>query len=114
MAFLDRLHRFNATFLVMHTLGLEGMPRRIVTYPGGFSEEGWGTTNTFITLASFLGAISVLILLYNIVVSWKRGEVAADDPWGMWAVSSSWLAAMNTRSHVLPELRLERSREWRS
>src|SRR5256885_5171231 len=33
---------FNATFLVMHTLGLEGMPRRIATYPGGFGEEGWG------------------------------------------------------------------------
>jgi hypothetical protein len=28
----------------MHTLGLEGMPRRIVTYPGGFGEEGSGGT----------------------------------------------------------------------
>src|SRR2546422_8959254 len=63
---------FNGTFLVMHTLGLEGMPRRIVTYPGGFGEEGWGATNTFITVASFLVAVSVLIFLYNIVVSWKH------------------------------------------
>src|SRR5437588_2414286 len=83
---------FNGTFLVMHTLGLEGMPRRIVTYPGSFGEEGWGATNVFITLTSFLVAISVLIFLYNIVVSWKRGEVAGDDPWGgntlEWATTS--------------------------
>ena len=72
---------FNATFLIMHTLGLEGMPRRIVTYPGGFGEEGWGTTNFIITVASFLVALSVLIFVYNLVVSWKRGEVAGDDPW---------------------------------
>jgi heme/copper-type cytochrome/quinol oxidase subunit 1 len=83
---------FNGTFLVMHTLGLEGMPRRIVTYPGGFGEEGWGATNTFITLTSFFVAISVLIFLYNLVISWKRGEVAGDDPWGgntlEWATTS--------------------------
>jgi cytochrome c oxidase subunit 1 len=84
---------FNATFLVMHTLGLEGMPRRIVTYPGTFGEEGWGTTNTIITVASFIVAISSLIFIYNLVVSWKRGEIAGDDPWEggntlEWATSS--------------------------
>jgi cytochrome c oxidase subunit I len=83
---------FNATFLVMHTLGLEGMPRRIYTYPGGFGEEGWGATNAFITVASFLVALSVLIFLINLVVSWRSGEVAGDDPWEgntlEWATSS--------------------------
>ncbi|HKA51816.1 MAG TPA: cbb3-type cytochrome c oxidase subunit I, partial [Candidatus Dormibacteraeota bacterium] len=72
---------FNATFLVMHTLGLEGMPRRIATYPGGFGEEGWGATNAFITVASFFVAFSVLIFLINLVRSWRSGEVAGDDPW---------------------------------
>jgi cytochrome c oxidase subunit 1 len=83
---------FNATFLVMHTLGLEGMPRRIYTYPGGFGEEGWGATNAFITVASFLVALSVLIFLINVVISWRSGEVAGDDPWEgntlEWATSS--------------------------
>ena len=83
---------FNATFLVMHTLGLEGMPRRISTYPGGFGEEGWGTTNAFITVASFLVALSVLVFLINVVMSWRSGEVAGDDPWQgntlEWATSS--------------------------
>jgi cytochrome c oxidase subunit I len=72
---------FNATFLVMHTLGLEGMPRRIYTYPGGFGEEGWGATNLFITAASFLVALSVLLFLLNLIHSWKNGEPAGDDPW---------------------------------
>jgi heme/copper-type cytochrome/quinol oxidase subunit 1 len=83
---------FNGTFLVMHTLGLEGMPRRIATYPGGFGEEGWGATNAFITVASFLVALSVLIFLINLVTSWRWGEVAGDDPWQAntleWATSS--------------------------
>src|SRR5256885_580069 len=33
---------FNGTFLIMHTLGLEGMPRRIFTY----SNAAWALTNT--------------------------------------------------------------------
>src|SRR5262249_35043573 len=72
---------FNVTFLIMHTLGLEGMPRRIATYPGGFGEEGWGTTNVIITVASFLVALSGLIFVINLVEGWRSGEVAGEDPW---------------------------------
>ncbi|HEX4214596.1 MAG TPA: cytochrome c oxidase subunit I [Candidatus Dormibacteraeota bacterium] len=83
---------FNGTFLVMHTLGLEGMPRRIYTYPGGFGEEGWGATNMFITIMSFVIAFSVLIFMINVIWSWRRGEPAGDDPWEgntlEWATSS--------------------------
>src|SRR5205807_2407036 len=83
---------FNATFLVMHTLGLEGMPRRIYTYPGGFGEEGWGATNMFITAASFLVALSVLLFLLNVIHRWKHGEPSGDDPWAgntlEWAATS--------------------------
>ncbi len=83
---------FNGTFLIMHTLGLEGMPRRIYTYPGGFGEEGWGGVNIIITISSFLLALSVLIFLINIVVSGRKGEIAGDDPWGgntlEWATTS--------------------------
>jgi cytochrome c oxidase subunit 1 len=68
---------FNATFLIMHTLGLEGMPRRIATY----ANQSWAATNLFITLASFLVALSVLLFLINIVHSWRNGEIAGNDPW---------------------------------
>src|SRR6516225_8727030 len=79
---------FNGTFLIMHTLGLEGMPRRIATY----TNEAWATTNTIITVSSFLIAFSVLLLLINIVRSWRAGEIAGNDPWRAntleWATTS--------------------------
>jgi cytochrome c oxidase subunit I len=68
---------FNGTFLIMHTLGLEGMPRRIATY----TNPNWGPTNAFITAMSFLIAASVLLFTINLIWSWKHGEVAGNDPW---------------------------------
>src|SRR6266481_3787844 len=68
---------FNGTFLIMHTLGLEGMPRRIWTY----SNEAWAATNMIITLSSFLIAISMALFLINVIRSWNHGEVAGNDPW---------------------------------
>src|SRR5690242_2729081 len=68
---------FNGTFLIMHTLGLEGMPRRIFTY----SNEAWATTNLIITVSSFLIAIAVAVFLVNIIRSWNHGEIAGNDPW---------------------------------
>ena len=68
---------FNGTFLIMHTLGLEGMPRRIATY----TNEAWATTNLIITASSFLIAVSVLLFLINAVRSWRGGEPAGNDPW---------------------------------
>src|SRR5213076_2756441 len=50
---------FNGTFLIMHTLGLEGMPRRIWTY----ANPAWAATNLIITVSSFLIALSILLFL---------------------------------------------------
>src|SRR5256884_4467403 len=79
---------FNGTFLIMHTLGLEGMPRRIATY----ANPAWAATNAIITISSFLIAFSVLLFIINIVSSWRNGEVAGDDPWHAntleWATTS--------------------------
>ena len=68
---------FNGTFLIMHTLGLEGMPRRIWTY----SNEAWAATNMIITISSFLIAISIALFLVNVIRSWNHGEIAGNDPW---------------------------------
>jgi cytochrome c oxidase subunit 1 len=43
---------FNVAFFPMHKLGLEGMPRRVYTYP---SHVGWGELN----LISTLGAVTI-------------------------------------------------------
>jgi cytochrome c oxidase subunit 1 len=69
---------FNATFGPMHFLGLWGMPRRIDTYAGGF---GWDALNLIISVSSFIIALSVLLLVINLVISLRRGQLAGDDPW---------------------------------
>src|ERR671929_124913 len=49
---------FNMTFGPFHILGLQGMPRRIYTYP---PNRGWDFWNAFATVGSFIIAVSVLI-----------------------------------------------------
>jgi cytochrome c oxidase subunit I len=70
---------FNLTFLVQHSLGLEGMPRRIYSYS---SQNGWGTLNFISTVGSFILATGVLLTLFNVVRSLKVGKKAGNDPWG--------------------------------
>ena len=86
--FWTMLVGFNGTFLVMHTLGLDGMPRRIATY----ARSDWAGTNFFITAMSFLLAFSVLLFVINVLYSRRHGLIAGDDPWGgntlEWATTS--------------------------
>jgi len=68
---------FNLTFAPFHILGLQGMPRRIYTYPTG---RGWDVWNFVATIGSFLIALSVLVFIYNLWVS-RKGPYVGDDPW---------------------------------
>jgi cytochrome c oxidase subunit 1 len=78
---------FNVTFFPMHWVGLQGMPRRVFDY-----DERFGNLNMVITLASFVLGASVVLFLYNVIVSWVRGPIAGSNPWrGMtleWQVTS--------------------------
>ena len=81
---------FNLTFFVMHTLGLRGMPRRVVEYE---RDEGWNFLNGVATVGAFVLFVSVLMFLYNIVHSLRKGRPAPGDAWGAgqtleWATSS--------------------------
>ncbi len=80
---------FNLTFLPMHVLGVLGMPRRVFTYP---DLPGWAALNLLETVGSFVLAVSVLLLLWNIWVSLRSGERAGDNPWDgatlEWATTS--------------------------
>ncbi|HET8631354.1 MAG TPA: cytochrome c oxidase subunit I [Thermomicrobiales bacterium] len=69
---------FNVTFFPMHFVGVDGMPRRIYTYPEGM---GWDFWNFVETIGSWILAFSVLIFLINAYRSWRFGEVAGNDPW---------------------------------
>jgi cytochrome c oxidase subunit I len=78
---------FNVTFFPMHWVGLQGMPRRVFDY-----DERFGNLNMIITLASFVLGASVILFLYNVIVSWVRGPIAGSNPWRAmtleWQVSS--------------------------
>jgi cytochrome c oxidase subunit 1 len=59
-------------------VGLLGMRRRIVDYDPAL---GIDTGQMLITIAGFIIAFSVLIMLYNLVTSARRGEIAVPNPW---------------------------------
>jgi cytochrome c oxidase subunit 1 len=79
----------NLTFFPMHFVGVDGMPRRVGTYA---SDMGWDGWNMFITISAFGIGASVLVFLYNLVASYKKGEPAGNDPWDArtleWAIPS--------------------------
>jgi cytochrome c oxidase subunit I len=81
---LGRLHfvltviGFLVTFQSMHIVGLLGMPRRIYTYAPGL---GWDTLNMVSSIGGYVIALSILVFLFNIVQSLRKGEQAPADPW---------------------------------
>ena len=68
---------FNLTFGPFHILGLQGMPRRVYTYPSG---KGWDFWNLAATVGSFIIAVSILVFMYNVWIS-RKGPDVGEDPW---------------------------------
>jgi cytochrome c oxidase subunit 1 len=111
---LGRLHfwltfvGFHVTFLIQHWLGNIGMPRR---YPDYLPTDGFTTLNTVSTIGSFVLGASVLPFVWNVVKSWRYGEITtADDPWG-YGNSLEWATSSPPPRHnftSLPRVRSER------
>ncbi|HKF80685.1 MAG TPA: cytochrome c oxidase subunit I [Thermoleophilaceae bacterium] len=80
---------FNMTFLVQHSAGLSGMPRRIYDYPEALHVTGY---NLVSTIGSFILGVGVLVSVINVLVSLRSGRRAGNDPWRgntlEWFVSS--------------------------
>ena len=94
---------FNATFLVQHSLGLSGMPRRISHYP---ADQGWTLMNLISTCGAVLLALGVLVTLYNVLRSLRRGLRAGNDPWQ--ANTLEWVIPSPPPQHnfdVIPRIR---------
>ena len=68
----------NLTFFPMHFLGLNGMPRRVYTYPEGLNFEFW---NQIETVGAFVIAASFLVFIVNIIKTWMGPANAPADPW---------------------------------
>ncbi|HEX7101708.1 MAG TPA: cytochrome c oxidase subunit I [Nitrolancea sp.] len=69
---------FNMTFFPMHFLGIDGMPRRIYTYPDGM---GWNFWNKEESIGAYILGLSMLLFAYNFIKSLRSGEIAPADPW---------------------------------
>jgi len=96
----------NVTFLVQHQLGLEGMPRRVVTYR---ASDDWGALNMVSTIGSFILGVGVLVFVWNVIRTLRRGERVANDPWDgqtlEWATTSP---PPERNFDALPPIRSER------
>jgi heme/copper-type cytochrome/quinol oxidase subunit 1 len=69
----------------MHILGLNGMPRRVYTYPEGL---GFEQLNLLETVGAFILAFSFVIFLINIWKTSRGPRNAPADPWN--AATLEW------------------------
>lgn len=94
---------FNVTFIVQHSLGLDGMPRRIYEYA---DYEWWGTLNLISTIGAFTLALGLLLSMINAYRSLKNGAIAGPDPWR--ANTLEWFITSPPPAHnfdVVPTVR---------
>jgi cytochrome c oxidase subunit 1 len=68
----------NVTFLIQHSLGLDGMPRRIYEYDNTGNLQIF---NQISTVGSWILGIGVLLTVINVVRSLRSGPIAGPDPW---------------------------------
>jgi len=99
---------FQATFLIQHWLGVEGMPRRYADY---LASDGFETMNIVSSVGSIILAVSFLPFLWNVYRTWRHApKVEVDDPWG-WGGSLEWATSCPPPRHnftSLPPIRSER------
>ena len=69
---------FWTTFLIQHSAGMSGMPRRVYEYPDVGHLELY---NLISTIGSFILALGILATIVNVLLSLKKGAVAGPDPW---------------------------------
>jgi cytochrome c oxidase subunit 1 len=97
---------FHVTFLIQHWLGVIGMPRRYATY---LPEDGFTWMNALSTVGSAVLALSFLPFLWNIYITYKRGEkTTLNDPWG-YGRSLEWATASPFPRHNFTSIPLVRS-----
>ncbi|MET8764588.1 cytochrome c oxidase subunit I [Lentzea sp. NPDC004782] len=92
---------FHLTFLVQHWLGNQGMPRRYADY---LPSDGFTTLNTLSTIGAYVLGASTLPFIWNVVKSYRYGEVVTvDDPWGFGG-SLEWATSCPPPRHNFTEL----------
>jgi cytochrome c oxidase subunit 1 len=78
LSFWLMLIGFHVTFLIQHSIGMDGMPRRIYEYADIGHLELY---NLISTIGSFILGAGILVTVLNAVRSTKHGVIAGPDPW---------------------------------
>jgi cytochrome c oxidase subunit 1 len=112
VSFWTLLVGFNMTFLVQHSAGMSGMPRRVSEYADGSGLEAY---NLVSTIGSFIIALAVLITVVNAFRSLRAGKPAGPDPWR--GNTLEWFTTSPPPAHnfdVIPTVRsLEPMKDYR-
>jgi cytochrome c oxidase subunit I len=91
------------TFLIQHTIGLDGQPRRVYEYDNVGNLQLY---NVISTVGSFILASGVLATIINVARSLRHGVVAGPDPWK--ANTLEWFPPSPPPMHnfdVVPQVR---------
>ncbi|HUC38091.1 MAG TPA: cytochrome c oxidase subunit I [Acidimicrobiales bacterium] len=97
---------FWLTFMPQYKLGMEGMPRRVASYP---AELGWQFLNQLSTIGAYVIGVSFVFLLVNLWLSWRKPIAAGDNPWD--GQTLEWFTTSPPPHHNfdrLPPVRSER------
>jgi cytochrome c oxidase subunit 1 len=97
--FWTMLVGFNLAFGPMHVLGLQGMPRRIQTYP---EELGLSMWNLVSTVGAFVIALAVLVFIANVALTQRRPREHEADPWD--GRTLEWLTSSPPPEHNFDEI----------
>jgi cytochrome c oxidase subunit 1 len=103
LSFWLQFFGFLGTFLIQHSLGLSGMPRRVYTYS---ASSGWGTENLISSIGACVLAAGVLLTIVNVARSLRHGRRVGADPWS--ANTLEWFAPSPPPPHnfdVIPRVR---------
>ncbi len=97
---------FNATFIPMGFMGMEGMARRVYTYP---AVDHLALLNGIATAGAAVMAVGVSLFFVDVVVSVYRRKPVSDNPWGGFTLE--WLTSSpppEFNFHDLPPIRSRR------
>jgi len=97
---------FEVAFYPMHHLGLQGMPRRVYTYP---ADLGWDGLNMLSSLGAVVIASSMLLFVANCMLSLRRAAPCPENPWG--AGTLEWATASPPRAYNFDAIPIVRARD---
>jgi cytochrome c oxidase subunit I len=90
---------FQLAFFPMHIAGINGMPRRVYTYPAGMGLE---LPNLLSSIGSMVVAVAVLLFVINLMVSLRAGRKAEPNPWD--APSLEWATTCPPPKYNFPHI----------